>query len=384
MDVDDDIEFDFFEDEPETTEAPGRVRMPLRPGGPGRARRRYGPPRGAAPLMRLLLLVGFVVFLVLVFALLVQSCASASKHDSYSHYMDNVRKIATQSSANGKSLLTVLTTPGLSVAQIETKLRGIADQERQNVTAAANLNAPGQLRDENQHLIEALELRVSGVDGLATTFQKTSKSTSTTDDAVVLADQAERLIASDVVWDDLFKALAVQQLQRDGVTGVAVPESHFVSNDDLLAAPAHFMALILQRVRGAATGGTTGGLHGTNIGTVTAQPGGQVLSASTLTTVTATTTLAFQVTVDNGGDSQEVQIPVTLTVDRPQAQGGPIVKNQVIDVINPGETKTLTFDNLGQVPFASQTSVKIDVATVPGESNKTNNSTTYPVIFSLP
>jgi hypothetical protein len=384
MGVDDDIEFDFFEDEPATTEAPGRVRMPLRPGGPGRARRRYGPPRGAAPLMRLLLLVGFVVFLVLVFALLVQSCASASKHDSYSHYMDNAGKIATQSSANGKSLLTVLTTPGLSVAQIETKLRGIADQERQNVTAAANLNAPGQLRDENQHLIEALELRVSGVDGLATTFQKTSKSTSTTDDAVVLADQAERLIASDVVWDDLFKALAVQQLQRDGVTGVAVPESHFVSNDDLLAAPAHFMALILQRVRGAATGGTTSGLHGTNIGTVTAQPGGQVLSASTLTTVTATTTLAFEVTVENGGDSQEVQIPVTLTIDRPQAQGGPITKTQTIDVINPGEQKTLTFDNLGQVPFASQTTVKVDVATVPGESNKSNNSTSYPVIFSLP
>jgi hypothetical protein len=386
MGVDDDIEFDFFEDEPATTEAPApRVRLPLRPGGPGRARRRYGPPRGAAPLVRLLLLVGFVVFLVLVFALLIQSCASASKHDSYSHYMDNVSKIATQSSSNGKSLLNVLTTPGLSVAQIETRLRGIADQERQNVTAAANLNAPGQLRDENQHLIEALELRVSGVDGLATTFQKTSKSTNTTEDAVILADQAERLIASDVVWDDLFKALAVQQLQRDGVTGVAVPDSHFVANADLLAAPSHFMALILQRIRGAATGGgTVSGLHGTNIGTVTAEPGGQVLSASTLTTVTATTTLAFQVTVDNGGDSQEVQIPVTLTIDRPQAQGGPITKTQTIDVINPGETKTLTFDNLGQVPFASQTSVKVDVATVPGETNKTNNSTTYPVIFSLP
>jgi len=379
MDVDDDIEFDFFEDEAETTEAPSpRARRPLRPGGP---RRRYGPPRGAAPLMRLLLLVSFVVFLVLVFALLVQSCASASKHDSYTHYMDNVGKIATQSTTNGKSLMTVLTTPGLSVAQIEIRLRGIAGQEQQNVAAAVNLNPPGPLRDENQHLVEALELRVSGVQGLATSFQKTAKSTDTSSDAAVLADQAQRLIASDVVWDDLFKALAVQQLQHDGVTGVAVPESHFVASPDLLSAPSHFMALILERVRGAATSAPTG-LHGTNIGVVTAQPGGEVL-LSTLTTVTATTTLAFEVTVHNGGDSQEVQIPVTLTI-APAPQGGPITKTQTIDVINPGEDKTLTFSNLGQVPFASQTNVTVDVATVPGETNKSNNSTSYPVIFSLP
>lgn len=380
MDVDDDIQFDFFEDDPVTAEAPQpKVRLPRRPGGP---RRRVGPPRGAAPVVRLLLLVAFVVFLVLVFALLVQSCASASKHDAYSHYMDDVAKLAAQSTANGKSLATVLTTPGLSVAQIETRLRGIADQEQQNVSAAASLDPPGRLRDENGHLVEALELRVSGVQGLASTFQKTARSKSTTADSALLAAQGERLTASDVVWDDLFKALAVAQLQHDGVSGVNVPESHFVASPDLMTA--HSMALVLQRIRGAATGSPAPGLHGTDIGSVTAQPGGQVLSASTLTTVTATTDLAFSVVVENGGDSQEVQIPVTLTVDRPQAQGGPIVKTQTIDVINPGESKTLSFGNLGQVPFASQTTVRVDVKAVPGETNTSNNSASYPVIFSLP
>src|SRR5256884_8711246 len=162
MDVDDDIQFDFFEDDPATTEAPSsRVRL-RRPSGP---RRRVGRPRGVGPLLRLLLLVAFVVFLVLVFGLLIQSCASASKHDSYAHYMDDVGKLATQSSANGKSLSTVLTTPGLSVAQIETRLRGLSAQEQQNIAAAANLNPPGRLRDENQHLVEAFQLRVSGIDG---------------------------------------------------------------------------------------------------------------------------------------------------------------------------------------------------------------------------
>jgi hypothetical protein len=191
-----------------------------------------------------------------------------------------------------------------------------------------------------------------------------------------------RLTASDVVWDDLFKANAVAQLQHDGVSGVNVPDSHFVASPDLMTA--HSMALVLQRIRGAATGSPAPGLHGTDIGTVTAQPGGQVLSASSLTTVTATTDLTFTVVVENGGDSQEVQIPVTLTIDRPQAQGGPIVRTQRIDVINPGESKTVSFGNLGQVPFASQTTVRVDVKAVPGETNTANNSYSYPVIFSLP
>jgi len=380
MDVDDDIQFDFFDDEPATREGtPSRVRLPRRPGVP---RRRVGPPRGVGPLARLLAFVLIVVALILFFALVIQSCSSASKHDAYAHYMDDVGKIAAQSNANGKSLATVLTTPGLSVAQIETRLRGIADQEQQNVSAAESLNPPGRLRDENLHVVEALELRVSGVQGLASTFQKTASSKDTTADSQLLAAQAERLTASDVVWDDLFKALAVAQLQHDGVTGVNVPDSHFVSSPDLITA--HSMALVLQRIRGAATGAPTPGLHGTDIDSVTAEPGGQVLNAGSLTTVTATTDLAFSVVVENGGDAQEVQIPVTLTIDRPQAQGGPITKTQTIDVINPGESKTLSFGNLGQVPFASQTKVTVDVKAVPGETNTSNNSATYNVIFSLP
>jgi hypothetical protein len=380
VDVDDDIQFDFFEDEAATAEAArSRVRLNRRPRGPSR---RVGRPRGVGPVLRLLLLVAFVVFLVLVFGLLIQSCAGEKKHDAYAHYMDDVGKLATQSSANGKSLLTVLTTPGLSVAQIETRLRGIADQEQQNVSAAENLNPPGRLRDENLHLVEALELRVSGVQGLASTFQTTASSKSTTSDSELLAEQAQRLTASDVVWDDLFKSLAVQQLQHDGVTGVNVPESHFVASPDLITA--HSMALVLQRIRGAASGAPAPGLHGTDIASVTAQPGAQVLSLSSVTTVTATTDLAFSVVVENGGDSQEVQIPVTLTIDRPQAQGGPIVKTQTVDVINPGESKTLSFGNLGSVPFASATKVHVDVKAVPGENNLSNNSYVYNVIFSLP
>ncbi|HEY7537950.1 MAG TPA: hypothetical protein VH721_08160 [Gaiellaceae bacterium] len=373
---DDDIEFDFF-DEPATKESSQpRVRLPGRGGG---SRRSIGPPRGTTPLLRLIALVVFVIFLVLVFGLLIQSCASSSKKDRYANYMADVEKIATQSAANGKLVANTLTTPGLSIGQVQNRLRGIAEQERQNVRAAEDLNPPGRLRDESSHVIDALGLRVSGIEGLANAFQKAALA-ETAEDAALLAAQADRLLASDIVWDDLFREPAVAQLEQDGVSGVNVPDSNFVQNRELVTAAS--MALVLERLRGASTGGTPTGLHGTNIVAVKAQPNDQTLVQGELNTVTATTELAFEVVVEDSGDSQEVDIQVTLTIE--QGTGNPIVKTQTIDVINPGEQQTVTFEGLGEVRFATQTTLKVDVAPVPGEANKDNNSAQYSVIFSLP
>jgi hypothetical protein len=377
---DDDIEFDFFEDEAATGETQSRVRLPRRgTSGNGGGRRSLGPPRGSAPVLRLLGLVVIAVFLVLVFGLLIQSCASKSKHDAYESYMADVQKIAAQSTANGKALATALTTPSLTAQQIETKIRGVADQERQNVRNAQGLDAPGRLRDENGHLVDTLVLRVSGYDGLADAFKSTAGSDSP-QNAALLAAQANRLLASDIVWDDLFRAPALAQLATDDVTGVSVPDSSAVADTDLITEKS--MELLLARIGGASTGGDRSGLHGTNIIAVRAQPGDQQLTPGQLNTVTATTELAFDVVVEDSGDSQEVGIPVTLTIE--QGSGKPIVKTDKIDLINPGEQVTVTFNDLGDVRFATQTTVKVDVAPVEGEENKDNNSAQYSVIFSLP
>jgi hypothetical protein len=378
---DDDIEFDFFEEEPATTEAQSsqsRVRMPRRGGRGTGMRGPAGPSHGLTPLLRLLALIAIIVAALVFFGLLVQSCASTSKHDAYKSYMAKVGSVAQSSASDGAQVATDLTTPGVKVADLATKLDGVAAQERQNVAAAQRLDPPGLLRPENEDLVEALQLRVSGVQGLADTFRRTASSKASTD-AALLAAPAERLLASDVIWDDLFRGPATTQMKTDGINGVVAPESHFVTNQDLISERS--MTLVLQRLRGASTsGGTPTGIHGTNITEVKVQPGGQVLSPTNENTVTATTDLAFVVTIADSGDSQEVGIKVTLTIQKPQ---GAIVKTQTVDLINPGQTKSVTFKNLGQVPFAQRTTVQVDVAPVPGEHNTNNNKASYPVIFSL-
>jgi hypothetical protein len=375
---DNDIEFDFFDEEPETTEAQpsqSRVRLPRRG---GRVRGPAGPSRGLTPLLRLLALIAIIIAVLVFFGLLLQSCASTSKHDAYKSYMAKVATIAQSSASDGAQVATDLTTPGVKVADLATKLDGVAQQEQQNVAAAQRLNPPGQLRPENEDLIEALQLRVSGVQGLADTFRKTATSKASTD-AALLAAPAERLLASDVMWDDLFRGPATTQMKNDGINGVVAPESQFVTNQDLITERS--MALVLQRLRGASTsGGTPTGIHGTNIVETKVLPSGQVLSQANENTVVATTDLAFAVTIADSGDSQEVGIKVTLTIQKSQ---GAIVKTQTVDLINPGQTKVVTFKNLGQVPFAQRTTVQVDVAPVPGEHNTSNNKASYPVIFSL-
>ena len=378
---DDDIEFDFFDEEPATTEAQptSRVRMPRRGGrGGSPPRRPLGSGPGLTPLLRLLALIAFIVAILVFFGLLLQSCASTSKHDSYQHYMEKVGTIARSSAENGASVASALTTPGVKVSDLQSKLSGIAEQERQNVTAAQDISAPGPLRLEHQHVIEALQLRVSGVQGLANTFGATASSKAT-GDAAILAQQADRLLASDVIWDDFFVEPSKVELKEQGVSGVVPPDSNFVTNRDLITERS--MALVLQRLRGASTGGTPTGIHGTNIVNVKVLPGGQVLSQTTENTITATTDLAFVVTIADSGDSQEVGIKVTLTIQKSQ---GAIVKTQTVDLINPGQEKSVTFSNLGTVPFAQKTQINVDVATVPGEHNTDNNKASFPAIFSLP
>jgi hypothetical protein len=377
---DDDIDFDFFEDEAATTEQASpqsRVRLPRRGGRGTGTRRPAGPPRGLTPLLRLLALVALVIAVLVFFGLVLQSCAATSTHDRYQHYMTDVSTIAHSSQDDGAAVANALTTPGTKVSGLTTKLAGIAEQERQNVAAAQRLNPPGALRDENRAIIQALQLRVSGVAGLATTFATTATSKAA-EDAAILASQAERLLASDVVWDDFFRIPSTAVMKDKGISGVVAPDSNFVANQDFITE--HSMGLVLQRLRGASTSGTPTGVHGTNIVSTKADPGGQVLSETNENTVTASTDLAFVVTVHDGGDSQEVGIKVTLTIDKTPT---PIVLTKTIKVINPGADATVTFSDLGGVPFARKTFVHVDVARVPSESDPTNNKASYPVIFSL-
>jgi hypothetical protein len=369
-----DIEFDFF-DEPETEEASSRSREPRRAG----PRRPVRPPAGFVPLLRLVGLIAFAIVIVVVLVTVVRDCAGESKAAPYRTYMDQVRQVARDSEQVGRELNVALTTLGIKQAELQQKLRGLAQQQEQGVTQARELEPPGRLREQHEQAIEALQFRVSGLRRLEDAFRLNADSKDAADAGRALAAQTQRLLASDIIWEDLFHAGTVAALRAEGVKGVDVPHSQFLQNVDLVTQRG--MTPIWQRIQGAATGGRRTGRHGNGLVSVKALPSGTVLQRDTDNTVTATADLAFEVTLENSGDSQEVQVVVRLTI---QQSPSPITKTQTIDLINAGEEKTVRFGNLGQiVQFAQKTTLKVVVEPVPGEENTNNNSASYSVIFTL-
>jgi hypothetical protein len=371
---DDDLDFEFFE-EPETQEAASTQRFRRVPRGPVRPSR---PPGGLTPLLRLVGLIAFAILVIVLLVFWIQSCQGSSKRSEFQSYMNQVSQAASSSQAIGREFGRLLTTPGLKEADLESRLNGLAQRQLQVVRSAQEVEPPGQLRDEQRAVVEALQFRVSGLSGLENAFRQTFDFRSADEAASALSSQAQRLLASDVIWDDLFRAPATQVLQNEGVSGVAVPDSKFLVAGDLASAAA--MKPIWERIQGAQQGGTPTGLHGTGVEAVKALPAGTELSRDTETTVTVTPQLAFEVDVKDTGDSQEVEVQVNLTIQKTPT---PIVRTETIDLINPGETKTVTFRDLGQPPFGQRTAVKVDVKPVPGEKNTSNNTAEYPVIFSL-
>jgi hypothetical protein len=75
-----------------------------------------------------------------------------------------------------------------------------------------------------------------------------------------------------------------------------------------------------------------------------------------------------------------VQIKVTLTIPKTP---DPIVQTKTIPIIDPGETKAVNFKVGTLVQFGETVAVKVDVDPVQGETNTSNNTFEYPVIFSL-
>jgi hypothetical protein len=373
---DDNIEFDFF-DEPETEEAPRPRRRPRRErSGPPRT---PGPPTGIVPLARLVGLIAIAIAIVVAFVFWVGACQGKSTHDQYASYATKVKTVAASSTALGREFASKLVSGGLKQSELEQSLQQYAQQEQQEYDQAQQIHAPGPLRQVHQQLIDAIELRAKGLAALGQVLtQWTSKNTSTTINA--LAAQADLLTASDVVWEQLYQLPATQQLKTEGVTGVVIPASSFVPNTELISARS--FGVLLNNMKGASTGGTPSGLHGSQLISVVANPGATALTTATATTVKVSADLAFAATVEDSGNFQENGVVVHLTIT---AGSTTIKRTQTIQTIAPKTQHTASFGNfnLPTAAFGNRATVKVDVAPVPGETNTSNNTATYTVFFTL-
>ena len=326
-------------------------------------------------LFRLGILIAGAILLAVILVLWVNSCREGQKKAEYRDYMEAVSGPASESEQVGKRLSQVLTTPGIKLNDLRNQLDGLRQQSRQILSAAQKLDPPGPLRDQQESLVETFEFRVNGLDGLAQAFSQVQSTKDSAEAGQALAIPAQRLVASDVVYADLFYEGSRTVMSNEDVKGIPIPESDFVQNGDL-ASPSAWTLIVERLTRSPSAGGP----HGNQIAGVVVQPGADQLSPTEDNTVKASDRLSFQVLVKNSGASQETQVKVSLTI---QQSPQPFRSEQTIDIINPGETKTVVFRPSTPPSFGSRTTLKVNVEPVAGEANTSNNTAEYPVIFTL-
>jgi hypothetical protein len=388
---DDDPGLDFFE-EPPTREMPERSRRRARP--QERRPRRPAPPPGAVGLARLagLLALGIAIVVGLVFW--VGSCQGQTKHDEYSSYLGKVMPLAQSSARIGTALTSELGARSLSLSDLETKLEGWARQEQLDYAAAQRIRPPGPLQTAHAQVLDTFQLRALGLAGLANTLQAAKTQSSPPPAGTVaneLAAQAQLFSSSDIVWTELFRLPTTETLSREGVTGVIVPASRFVSDPGKITST--YLAIVYERLGSGTSGGGGGGgggaaakgLHGSAlIGTAAVESGKTTsLSETTPATIPVSAGLVINVTFQDSGNFPEVKIPVTLKVI---VSGQSVFsKTQTVDSILAKQQQTVSFSSL-QVPpkaFGHSAKISVEIGQVPGEVRLDNNSATYQVFFSL-
>ncbi|HXV32699.1 MAG TPA: hypothetical protein VD769_01720 [Gaiellaceae bacterium] len=367
-----DIEFDFFDEAPTTEAAPKKKGSP--PGKRRRLPKRPPTPPGGPQLYRLGVLIAAAILLAVIFILVINNCRGDQKQAAYEGYIEDAGAVATESAELGVQLNQQLTTPGIRLEALRSDVEGLRDQQEQILRRAQDLSPPGPLLEQQEALVETMQFRVNGLAGLARGLQLVGQTDDPQESGRNLANQAQRLVASDIVYADAFKAAAESVLEQQGVTDVAVPASVFVQNPEF-GSPTFWT----QTVQRLTQGPEAGGLRGNGIVGVRVQPGGQDLVQGEDNTVEQSADLAFEVLVENSGESQETQVKVILIV----LQDPQIRKEQVIDVINPEETKTVRFEGFDNLQFSTQTTLQVQVEPVQGEQNTNNNTREYPIIFTL-
>jgi hypothetical protein len=375
---DDNIEFDFFEEpaaEPEPRR--GLPRRTRRPDGPTRPPVRPGP--GMMPLLRLLGLIAAAIAVVL-FIAEIGGCSSTSS--AYKRYIVKVGPLASASATEGKDLTGILAQPSLTEKSLEETLGGLVTKADSLIQQAQAVDPPGPLRSQHEDLVDALKLRRAALAGLLATFKRTASEKKDAAIGGVLAEQTERLAASDVLWRDLFQSATADALNRKGVHGVSPPKSVILVKPATLDATS--LGNLWKRVHGTAVSSNV--LRGTALVgvTVSSDAAGQspiVLSRDGTTNVRASAAMVFHVTVKDTGEVQEAHVKVTLTIIQTPALE-PLTG--VIPLLNPGDTQTVNLPLKGAAPVLNQPlKVSVVVAAVPHEARLDNNSHQYTVVFQV-
>jgi hypothetical protein len=332
-------------------------------------------------LLRRLLAGGAALVLLILIVLGIKSCRDSARKDAFRNYVRDVGAIVQTSDTESKNLFALLEKPNSQgQVQLQNALNGYESEAAGLVDRARSTDHPDELSDAQRYFIQTLELRRDGMANIAHELRSALSPAGKEGAVGRIATQMKLFLASDVIYSQRVRPNLTHPLKREKLLAdVNVPNSHFLP--DLQWVRPTVVARALEGLgSGTGTGGPVApGLHGTSLIGTTAKPGGETLTEAGATSIAVSPKLAFDVTVQNGGENDERDVVVQLSIT---GAGKPIVREQTIPTIAAGEQEVVTIPLAATPPLGRPVTVRVNIKAVPGEEKLDNNRASYPAIFT--
>jgi hypothetical protein len=335
---------------------------------------RLGPPdRQRQFLIRRLAAVAVGILILILLVLGIRGCLNARKERAFENYVRDLGVLTADSQQLSQSFFGRLEDPGnLTELNFESEVKADRGAAEGLVTRARGLVVPGELSAAQADLVLAFEFRRDGLAAISEQIGSALGDEGRTEAIEAIAQDMQFFVASDVLYRRA-QAQIDQVLPEEGIDATA-PESEFLPGIDWLDDAT--IAESLNQVTGEQA--ADGRVHGLGLLQVVAQPGEVVLEEGAPVTVSGEDTPELDVQVQNQGDSEESEIPITVEIS---GEAETIEAEGTIDQIAAGEIATVTIALDPPPPQGEEVSVDVSVTPVPGEEVADNNEATYEVTF---
>ncbi len=316
-------------------------------------------------LRRGLALGGALILLILI-VLGIKGCIDARANRELSDYARNVTQIVEETEQTTTDFFKKLEDPGNAsvtdfVAGVDAD-RSAVDSYRSRVES---LGAPGDMKRAQSNLELVYELRATAMDQIAEKLPTALGDAGAEKAMGAIAKQMQKLLASDVIYEQVVRPEIDGVLASNGITDSDVPKSTILPDEKWLEEST--VSDALAGISGGTT--TTSGVHG--LGLIGTSVNGSELVEGGATTVSGEEGVEVEVTVQNQGESTENGVTVSVTVEGTTLQGE-------IDELGAGEEGTATIP-LTPTPKGEVT-LEVEAEPVAGEQVTENNEATYTLL----
>ena len=329
--------------------------------------------------MRRLIALGVGVLLLILVLLGVRGCLDARKERSFDYYLRDLSAIVANTGQLSNALFVEQLGPNSELSEVQFQAaigadRGTADDLLRRVEG---LDTPDQLAAAQDDLVLAYGLRADAMSGIAEQIPN-ALGDDPQDALTALAADMRSLLASDVLYARAKADLEATLEAEDYTPEEPVPDSVFLPEpvdvwiDDL--ALGGVLAKVAEN-----TGAAPGGLHGTELVSTIIKPGNVQLLPDQENTVSAGGEIELEVSVLNGGESDEADVTVSYVLS---GGGLPIEGQASIPRIGAGNTEPVALAIQGELAKDTPLTLTVTVQPVPGELLLENNESLYTVVFN--